>query len=154
MTSSDWVSILGTGATITSVVVAGYALWRQLAVLRRQMAIQHFSDYARRYAEIMERLPPRVHDPRCTLADLGPSDAVMPAIRSFFATCFEEWYLHERGFFDQGMWDTWRLGMHNALAKSTFREAWEIITSDTHYPQAFRAFVAAEAATAQAAVKK
>jgi small basic protein len=140
MTSSDWVTILGTGATITSVVVAGYALWRQLAVLRRQMAIQ--------------RLPPRVHDPRCTLADLGPSDAVMPAIRSFFATCFEEWYLHERGFFDQGMWDMWRLGMHNALAKSAVREAWEIITSDTHYPQAFRAFVAAEAATAQAAAKK
>lgn len=148
MQTSDWVTALSTGATVASVLIAGYALWRQLAILRRQMAIQHFADYARRYADLLERLPERIHDPACRLADFGPADGVMPALRGYFAACFEEWYLHERGYFDQGMWDMWRAGMHNLLAKPPVREAWEKIARDTAYGPGFIAFVAAESAAA------
>ncbi len=148
MHESDWVAVTGTVATIVSVIVAGYALWRQLAVLRRQMAIQHFADYARRYAELMERLPERAHDPCCDLEGAGPTDAIMPIMRSYFAACFEEWYVHERGYFDGGMWNMWRLGMRNALAKTAFRDAWNRIAADTRYDPGFTAFVAAEAAAA------
>jgi hypothetical protein len=148
MQTPDLIAIIGTVATVLSVVVAGYALWRQLVILRRQMAIQHFSEYARRYTELVERLPERVHDPSCDLAGVGADDTVMPVMRSFFAVCFEEWYLHERGYFDSGMWDMWRLGMRNALTKTSFREAWERIAADTQYDSGFKVFVAGEAAAA------
>lgn len=148
MQPSDWVTLITTAATVLSVLIAGYALWRQLGILRRQMAIQHFSDYARRYAEVIERLPERIHEPHCHLADLGPAETIMPPIRTFFATCFEEWYLHERGYFDQGMWDMWRRGMSNLLAKPAIREAWERISGDTDYGTEFIAFVSDELAVA------
>lgn len=144
MQTSDWVTTITTVATILSVLIAGYALWRQLSSLRRQMAIQHFSEYARRYAEVVERLPERIHEPDCHLADVGPVETTMPAIRTFFATCFEEWYLHKRGYFDQGMWDMWRRGMHNLLNKPAIREAWERISMDTAYGPEFIAFVSNE----------
>jgi hypothetical protein len=148
MQTSDWVTAITTAATILSVLIAGYALWRQLSFLRRQMAIQHFSEYARRYAQVVERLPERIHESECHLIDLGPADTVMPAIRTFFATCFEEWYLHERGYFDQGMWNTWRQGMRNLLTKPAIREAWERISGDTDYGKEFAAFVLEEMAAA------
>jgi len=47
MQPSDWVTLITTAATVLSVLIAGYALWRQLGILRRQMAIEHFSAYAR-----------------------------------------------------------------------------------------------------------
>lgn len=148
MQITDWVTVAGTVATMLSVAVAGYAVWRQLAFLRTQMAIQHFSDYARRYAEIMERLPERAHDRDCSLEDLGDLDAVMPPMRTFFGICFEEWCLHERGYFDQGMWELWRLGMHNALTKPAFRQAWERVARDTRYGAEFAAFMAGEVTAA------
>lgn len=148
MSLSERIAVIGTVATILSVFVAGYALWRQLNLVRRQMAIDHFVDYSQRYAEMLGRLPERVHDGASRLADLGDPDVIMPPMRDFFAACFAEWYLHERGLFDQGMWDLWRLGMRNALAKPAFREAWERIARDTHYGPAFRDFVAAEALAA------
>ena len=148
MQSADWMAVLGTVATILSVAIAGYALWRQLAVLRTQMAIQHFSDYARRYAEIMERFPERVHDRTCSLSDLGDSDTLMPVMRTFFTLCFEEWALHERGYYDPQMWGLWRLGMHNALAKPAFQQAWERISADTHFGARFIHFMTEEIATA------
>lgn len=150
MQTSDWVTAITTVATVLSVLIAGYALWRQLSILRRQMTIQHFSDYARRYAEIVERLPERIHEPGCRLDDVGPAAVVMPAMRGFFAVCFEEWYLHERGYFDQGMWDLWRLGMRSLLRKQAVREAWKQIARDTDYAPKFVAFVDAEASQATA----
>jgi hypothetical protein len=80
----------------------------------------------------------------CPLADVAPVETTMPAIRTFFATCFEEWYLHKRRYFDQGMWDMWRRGMHNLLNKPAIREAWERISMDTAYGPEFIAFVSNE----------
>jgi hypothetical protein len=148
MQTADWPAVLGTVATIFSVAIAGYALWRQLAVLRSQMVIQHFSDYARRYAEIMERFPERVHEQQCSLNDLGDTAAVMPIMRTFFYLCFEEWALHQRGYYDPKMWSLWHLGMHNALAKPAFRQAWERIASDTQFGARFIHFMAEEIAAA------
>ena len=144
MQTSDWVTAVTTGATVLSVFIAGYALWRQLSILRRQMTIQHFSDYARRYAEFIERLPERLHDPGCHLDDFAATDGVMPILRGYFSTCFEEWYLHERGYFDQGMWDLWCEGMRHLLKKPAVREAWERIARDTDYSPEFLAFVERE----------
>lgn len=141
MQTSDWVTAVTTGATVLSVFIAGYALWRQLSFLRRQMAIQHFSDYARRYAEVIERLPERIHEPTCRLDDFAATDDVMPILRGYFSVCFEEWYLHERGYFDHGMWDLWCEGLRNLLKKPAVREAWERIANDTDYGPGFVAFM-------------
>ena len=111
------------------------------------MAIQRFSEYARRCAALME-LPERVHDPRCDLAGVGSDDTVMPVMQSFFTDCFEQWYLRERSYFDSGMWGMWRLGMRNALMKTSFREAWERIAADARYDPEFRVLMAGEVAAA------
>lgn len=148
MNVSGFFALLGKVAPVASVIVAGYALWRQLAHVRLQLMVQHFSDFARRRDDILERLPEATHDPARHLDDLGDAGRVMPAMRSFFALCFEEWSLHERGAFDPAMWELWRRGMRIALAKQSFREAWERIAADTDYGADFAGFVAAEAAAA------
>ena len=73
MTVTDWLGVGGSLATILSVLVAGYALWRQLGVLRVQLAVEHFGDHSRRFLEVMERLPEEVHDPAFCLE--GRDDA-------------------------------------------------------------------------------
>ena len=150
MSPSDVFAAVLKAAPVASIAVAGYALWRQLAMVRLQLVIQHFSEFARRRDEVLERLPEGVHDPRGHLTDLGDAARVMPAMRTFFAICFEEWCLHERGTCDPRMWDLWRQGMRNLLDKPAFREAWERIAADTDYGAAFSAFVAAETKAALA----
>ena len=151
MSMSDWMGLAGTAATIFSVLVAGYALWRQLEVLRVQMAIEHFADHSRRFLEVMERLPEDVHDPGFQLDDREDISVIMSVMRTYFGMCLEEWYLQRRGYFDAGMWNLWRLGMRNALAKPAFRQAWQRIALDTLYDDDFKSFVAAELATATSA---
>ena len=148
MTVADWLGVGGSLATILSVLVAGYALWRQLGVLRVQLAVEHFGDHSRRFLEVMERLPEEVHDPAFCLEGRDDAGAIMRVMRTYFGMCFEEWYLHRRGYFDEGMWNLWRLGMHDALAKPAFRQAWERIASDTLYEADFKSFVATEIALA------
>lgn len=148
MSASGALALLGKAAPVASVIVAGYALWRQLAHVRLQLMVQHFADFARRRDDILERLPEAAHDPARRLDELGDAERVMPPMRSFFALCFEEWSLHERGSFDPSMWDLWRHGMRIALAKASFREAWARVASDTDYGPAFAAFMAAEIAAA------
>lgn len=150
MDATGFLASLARAAPVVSVIVAGYALWRQLAHVRLQLMIQHFADFARRRDDILERLPEAAHDPARHLDDLGDAARVMPAMRSFFALCFEEWCLHERGSFDPAMWDLWRQGMRIALAKASFREAWTRVAADTDYGPGFAAFVAAETAAAPA----
>ena len=149
MSPRDVLSLILKVAPLVSVIVAGYALWRQLAMVRLQLVIQHFSEFARRRDEVLERLPEGVHDPSRPLADVGGTERVMPTMRTFFAICFEEWCLHERGTCDEAMWDLWRQGMRSLLEKRSFREAWERIVTDTDYGTDFAAFVAAEMKTAR-----
>ena len=150
MSPSDWFAVMLRAAPVVSIAVAGYALWRQLAMVRLQLVIQHFSEFAKRRDEVLERLPEWVHDPLKSLADGGDAEKVMPAMRTFFAICFEEWCLHERGTCDAEMWELWRRGMRSVLDKPAFREAWERIAADTDYGAAFAAFVAAETKAAPA----
>jgi hypothetical protein len=53
MTTSDWIALGSGAATLVGVLVSLIALWRQMRKLSDQMMIQQFSDYTKRYQDII-----------------------------------------------------------------------------------------------------
>jgi hypothetical protein len=142
LTNSDWISLASATATFLGVVVALLAIWWQLSSLKKQMTLQHFSDYTKRYQEIVQRFPEDINEQAFQLVGRKDYDQTMRAMRTYFDLCFEEWYLHKRQFIDSRVWEIWRDGMKTALSKAAFKQAWSKIQSDTKYGTEFESFVA------------
>ena len=143
MQNSDWIALGSAVATFLGVIVALLAIWWQLSMLKRQLTLQQFSDYTKRYQEIVQRFPEDVNEPAFQLDGRGDYDQTMRAMRTYFDLCFEEWYLNNRHFIDVRIWNIWLDGMKTALSKAAFRQAWCKISKDTKYGEDFETFVAA-----------
>lgn len=143
MTNSDWIALASAVATFLSVVVALGAFWWQANALKKQLMLQNFSDYTKRYQEIIQRFPENINEPTFSLDALDDNyTPIMRAMRMYFDLCFEEWYLNKRGFIDQRIWDIWHGGMKTALSKTAFIQAWDIVVRDTEYGTEFEQFIA------------
>jgi hypothetical protein len=145
MTTSDWITLFGALATLVGVAVAFYTIYRQLDMMRKQMILQHFSDYTKRYQEIIQKFPEDVNTPDFQFdPSRNDNDLTMRAMRAYFDLCFEEWYLWKREYLDKETWEIWKKGMITALSKQAFQTAWEKIKSDTEYGHDFLNFVTRE----------
>jgi hypothetical protein len=109
--------------------------------LRKQLMLQTFSDYTKRYQEIILHFPEEINQTDFDLFSRDDKSSVMRYMRVYYDLCFEEYYLSKRKLIDERTWNDWREGMEFAFSKSAFQQAWQLIKKDTQYKQDFCALV-------------
>ena len=135
----NWQAIEAIGQ-IVGIIVAALAIWWGLRGVRRQMWLSTFFDYTKRYAEIIDRLPPSVRVPGdfLKLSDLPPPERerILSALRQYFNLCSEEHYLAEQRVLDRKTWGIWSTGIKDAFRNSVFRDGWALVLVEYEmYPE-------------------
>jgi hypothetical protein len=132
-------------ATIAGVLVAAGALLVALRGVRYPLWLHTFSEYTRRYSDIVQGLPAESRQPGSdfSLKSLDPSERgrVLNAARGYLNLCSEEFYLHERGRIDDTTWAIWRQGMVTTLRLPWIQETWEELQPEYSYFDDFRVFI-------------
>lgn len=129
---------------LLTLLVAVGGLWlvlRQIRQVNEQLFLQHFSDYTKRYQEIVLEFPESINEQSFDLANDPKHDYVMRQMRAYADLCFEEWFLHSNFSIHPKIWATWNDGMDTAFSKRAFRDAWAAIKKHTKYGPAFEAFI-------------
>jgi len=141
MTNSDWISLGSAVATFLSVIVAIIAIWLQMKKLNNQLIIQQFSDYTKRYQEIILHFPENINEQSFDFSTDPNKNTTMRYMRAYFDLSFEEWHLNQRKLIDSETWNVWEGGIKTALSKTAFKNAWLVIKKDTSYGQEFETFL-------------
>lgn len=142
MNLSDWIGLGSAIATFLGVVAAFIALWFQLQALTKQLQVQTFSEYTRRYQEIFLQIP-EVFDEQADLASLKQTTKPIAHLRAYFDLCFEEYYLYQQGLVDKSTWSIWEGGMRRAFSRPIIQQAWQLIKASSQYGHKFEMFVEA-----------
>jgi len=132
--SPDWVSAAATVVGLGVIVV-------QLRQVSRQIRLQNFSDYTKRYQEIILHFPEDINRPDFTLHGRQDYPETMRYMRAYMDLCYEERYLHQQKLIDRDFWRVWRIGMETAFSKPAFQQAWTIIKTDSNFGTDFERFV-------------
>src|SRR5690242_2133338 len=106
-------------ASVAGVIVAITAVVSALRGVRAQLWLQTFSEYTRRYGEIVLELPSEARRPggRFVFEDLDADEQgrVLNIARAYLNLCSEEYFLHSRGRIDDETWAIWRAGIIEVL---------------------------------------
>lgn len=143
VTVSEWVQIISTSFLITSIAAAFYFSYKTLREIRNQLWISTFSDYTKRYSEIICQLPDAASDPKNSLlADISKidKDKLMGLMRAYYDLCSEEYYLYTHGKLDSDTWALWEKGLVFTIRLPTFRDAWKTIKMEG-YDEDFISYV-------------
>lgn len=138
LSADEWIS-LGSGL-VTAVGV--WVVWHQTGKISKQLKLQNYSDYTKRYQEIILNFPEDVNEQEFILVGRDDYKKTMRYMRAYFDMCYEEWHLHTRGLMDDETWSVWRDGMKTAFSKPAFKQAWEIVCKDQKFGSKFESFVA------------
>ena len=141
MSNSDWISLASAIATLIGVGVALFANWQQMRKMNNQLIIQQFSDYTKRYQEIILHFPENINEQTFDFSSDPEKNKTMRYMRAYFDLTFEEWYLNQRKLIDVKTWKVWEGGIKTALTKTAFINAWIEIKKDTRYSQDFEQFI-------------
>lgn len=138
MTVSDWIQLGVLAAT-------GLAIVMSLRAVRDRLWLQTFSDYTRRYDDILDRLPEeaRLQEQSLNLDELPTAQRgkLLVGFRRYFNLCSEEFYLRKRKRIDGETWGIWESGIRATMRLPTFGRAWEIIGPEYAYFGDFQAFM-------------
>lgn len=144
----NWITELdanGIGNLIASgtALVAIFSLIIQSRSTRKQLKLQNFIEYTKRYQEIVLNYPENINSQDFLIDEIEPEELknkTMRYMRAYVDLCFEEYTLHKKGFIDEDLWSIWKGGMETAFSKPAFRQAWSLIQQDTEYGPEFQRF--------------
>jgi hypothetical protein len=138
----DWLSIPNIISFIMA-LIAVIALVFQNRAAAKQVRLQNFIEYTKRYQNIILNFPETVNESTFMLDNLSEDVKVktMRYMRAYFDLCYEEFVLHEKKFIDDEFWEIWKDGMKAAFGKPAFKEAWQKISKDTSFGNQFVDFV-------------
>ncbi len=125
---AEMVSVIG-------VFITAVALWFTVRSFQKQLQLNFFSEYTRRYQEITLNLPESINEDNFDYSSLTPEvkDKTMRYMRAYFDLCSEEYFLKRKGNIDNETWLEWETGMKFAFSKSAFQQAWGMLQLDTIY---------------------
>lgn len=145
---TEWVNGLDSGgignliSTIAALIAIGGLIYQSRST-RKQVKLQNFIEYTKRYQEIILNFPESINEVGFSFDDLPENERskTMWYMRAYFDLCFEEYILHDKKFIDNDLWSIWRGGMDFALSKTAFQDAWSVISKDTEYGSGFDRYV-------------
>jgi hypothetical protein len=129
-------------ATIGMLITA-VALWFTVSSFKKQLQLNFFADYTKRYQEITLNFPECINEEsfRIDNLDLEIKNKTLRYMRAYFDLCSEEYFLWKKGNIDNNTWQEWESGIKFAFSKPAFKQAWEILSLDTIYYGEFTEFV-------------
>ena len=136
---------IGIVVAFLTALVAIITLVIQSRSMRKQMKLQNYMEYTKRYQEIILNFPESINERSFVLDDLPSSEVrgkTMRYMRAYYDLCYEEFDLHRRKFIDEDIWQIWEAGMRTAFSKPAFQQAWGKIKQDSNFEQQFEDFVA------------
>ena len=131
------------GVSAGTVLLGAIAVIVSLRSIKAQLELQIFTEYTRRYSEIMDGLPLDVRSPKFDLESVDPEQrsAILRSIRRFFYLCSDEWFLHSKKKIPQDLWQIWLMGMQDSLRLPVFVQAWAILGGEYGFYPDFADFV-------------
>lgn len=128
------------------VIIALCANRNQLITFNRQLKLNFFSDYTKRYQEIILNFPENINAKDFSLEKLKRKERnkTLRYMRAYFDLCSEEFYLNEEKYIDEKVWGVWEGGIKFALSKAAFQQSWKLINMDTSYDDDFKKWVKKE----------
>ncbi len=137
MSTSDIIQIVtlivAIAAVIVTMVYTQKSIQASIALTQDQIRAQMFSEYTRRYNEIILNMPSESSD-----GTNEPSADAMKYLRLYFDLCSEEYHLWKRGMIEAEVWEMWEEGMQNAMKSPLYSKAWEKLRGE--YNGDFRGF--------------
>lgn len=124
---------------LVAIIVSILALYAQT----KQLTLQNYMEYTKRYQEIILHFPENINEDDFDMKTLecDKKEKTMRYMRVYYDLCFEEFDLHTKQFIDDTIWGAWRSGMQFAFRKTAFQQAWKKIKEDTQYSKKFTKFV-------------
>jgi hypothetical protein len=138
----DWLNIPNIISFIMA-LIAVIALVVQNRAAAKQVRLQNFIEYTKRYQDIILNFPETINESTFMLDTLSEDvrAKTMRYMRACFDLCYEEFVLHEKKFIYDEFWEIWKDGMKAAFGKHAFKEAWQKISKDTSFSSQFVDFV-------------
>lgn len=119
-------------------MIALVALIWQSIITRKQMRLNFFADYTKRYQEIILNFPENINTSEFNF-DLIKEDnkdlytKTMRYMRTYFDLCSEEYFLNKDGKINKKVWAEWESGIKYTFSKKAFRDAWIIVNLDSKF---------------------
>ena len=113
----------------------------QLAHINKQLRLQNYKDYTKRYQEIILNLPDIINSEDFEMSKLEDKNKFMRYMRAYFDLSFEEWNLFRENLISEKDWAIWMGGIKTAMARPAFKQAWAIIEFDTGFGTEFNSFI-------------
>lgn len=139
----DVIQIIIMISTIVSIIIIWWYSYKQLREIKNQIWVSIYSDYTRRYSEIISNFPEDINEKDFKInPGTEKYNKVMRAMRLYFDLCYEEYSLfYNYKKIDEKLWEDWKEGIEAALSKKAFQNAWKIIHQDTVYSNSFDKFI-------------
>jgi len=131
--------MVSTAILVISIIIAYYFSSKTLKEIKNQMWISIFSEYTKRYSEIIRELPNIASNPNLSALNKSSkqdTNKIMGLMRAYFDLCSEEYYLHRTGRIDSKTWSLWEKGLVYTVRLPTFVDAWKSIKREG-YEKAF-----------------
>ena len=110
----------------------------------KQLKLNFFADYTKRYQEIILNFPENINEDNFDFNKLSPDvkTKTLRYMRAYFDLSSEEYFLWRQNHIEDDVWKEWESGIKYAFSKTSFQKAWqEIIQFDTIYYTDFSNFI-------------
>ena len=123
---------------LVAIVISLVSLLLQKSDINKQLLVSNFSEYTRRYQELIEKIPSNVLDQDFDLFSLSSNDReiILRYMLIYFDLCYEEYFLYREGLIPKRLWKAWEEGINVSLSRPAFRQSWMIINSQASYSNA------------------
>lgn len=100
----DWLQAITAIVSLLFTIISVRFVWYQVRSVSRQLMIQNFSEYTRRYQQIILELPDNVNQDDFELdrPEMVPDrNRYMRQMRAYCDMCFEEYWMNKIGLIDR-----------------------------------------------------
>ena len=146
-TLANIATVIAAIATVIAVFITINSLRTSIDQFKEQLQLSVFTDYTKRYQEIMLNFPESINEDGFDFDSLDKNnekiikEKTLRYMRAYFDLCSEEYFLHSQGKIGENTWREWKSGIEYAFSKSAFIKGWSIISLDTGYYPDFIKFV-------------
>ena len=131
---ADWLE----NSLLIIAVIGLFLTYRELKAISGQNWISIYSEYTKRYADIIRGFPENINEPNFSFDSLSKKvrEKTMRSMRLYFDLCYEEYSLYNiYRKIDKKLWTDWKEGIESAVSKKSFQDAWKIIQNDTLFSE-------------------
>ena len=130
--------------TMLGVVVAIFMSLQTAKNLSKQLKLNFFAEYTKRYQEITLNFPENINEDNFDFENIDDEikDKTLRYMRAYFDLSSEEYFLWKDGNIDDKVWKEWESGIEYAMSKTAFQKGWnDYINISTIYYSDYTKFI-------------